>query len=241
MKIKRYAIVLLGLILSLALFGCKETTTEAPTITEQPTTVVTEASTTTALVTESPTTEVPTTAAPTTTVENVTTTESDLLLVYISEYGEGSSYNKWIELYNPNDVSVTLTGYKLINYYNGKDEVEDKYILSLDDITIDANSTYILINAQANATLQAVAGQTSSYVINFNGDDAVALTYNYVIVDLIGVIGEQPSVGYWIVGDGSTKDHTLVRVSTVNQGNATFTASEWVSYTQDNLDSLGQR
>lgn len=136
---------------------------------------------------------------------------------------------------------MTLTGYKLVNYYNGNTEVEDKYVLALDDVTIPANSTYILINAQANATLQAVAGQTSSYVINFNGDDAVVLTYNDVVVDIIGVYGEKPEVGYWTVGDGSTKDHTLVRVSTVNQGNATFTASEWVSYAQDNFDSLGQR
>ena len=39
--------------------------------------------------------------------------------LFISEYIEGSSNNKAIEIYNPTDTAIDLTGYRLEIYSNG--------------------------------------------------------------------------------------------------------------------------
>ncbi len=81
---------------------------------------------------------------------------------------------------------------------------------------------------------------TNNSVINFNGDDSIVLLKGSTPIDSIGQIG-----GYvvWGVDPVTTKDHTLVRKSSVCTGDPDATDAydpvpEWDGYAQDTFDYL---
>ncbi|MBU0997579.1 MAG: lamin tail domain-containing protein [Firmicutes bacterium] len=158
--------------------------------------------------------------------------------IFISEYIEGSSYNKFIELYNPLDVTVDLSEYTLELYSNGATAPTGTMTLSG---TLAPGAVIVL--SHADATIFAAAIENSS-VINFNGDDAFVLKHNGTVVDSIGKIGERPSVGYWGTTTLGTKDNTLVRLSSVTGGDTDpyddyDPSTQWVAYSVDTATYLG--
>jgi len=126
--------------------------------------------------------------------------------LFISEYIEGSSFNKAIEIYNGTGSAVDLAAgfYKLELYSNGSATVSQSVALSG---TITDGDVYVLAHASADAAILAQADVTSNSVINFNGDDAVVLRKNGVIVDAFGQIGFDPG-SQWV---GGGQDDTLRR------------------------------
>ena len=88
--------------------------------------------------------------------------------------------------------------------------------------------------------------------MHMNGNDAMVLTKNGVIIDVIGKVGEDPSSGAWTADAASgftlgtwwTANHTLIRKSTVlkgdNNGLDLFDPSaEWDSLPAPNWSNLG--
>lgn len=172
------------------------------------------------------------------TKQESTVNASDL---FISEYIEGSSNNKAIEIYNGTGSSVDLSAYSVETYTNGG--VSAAYNLTLSG-TLANNDVYVIYNSGANATIVA-AGDVASTVTYYNGDDAVVLKKNGTIIDIFGRIGEDPGTA-WTSGEYSTVEKTLRRKSTVSGGVATNPESgfptlttEWDVYPQDNADNLG--
>ncbi len=155
--------------------------------------------------------------------------------IFISEYIEGGSNNKAIELFNPTGSAITLTGYSLVLYSNGSSDPGNT--IDLSDFTIQPGDVLVIYNSDSAADIVNV-GDVTSTVTYFNGDDAITLVKDGTIIDIIGVVGEDPG-SYWAVGDGNTKDHTLVRAAIVTGPNATFTASEWDVYDKDTFTYLG--
>jgi len=156
--------------------------------------------------------------------------------IFISEYIEGSSYNKVIELYNPTAEDITLDAYSISLYSNGN--TDPTATLELDGIVILSGETIVLSNSQAAASILAISALANSYVINFNGNDAIGLYKDGVLIDLFGEIGVNPG-DFWDVGDASTQNHTLVRDPLVNGPSATWNPSEWIAYDVDMFDNLG--
>lgn len=120
--------------------------------------------------------------------------------ILISQYYEGSSFNKWIELSNTESSAVTLTGYKLTRYFNQHTETwkfdgaVPGFTQDLDDFSIPGNGFLLLSHSSAALPAYAVADLPSG-VINFNGNDSMVL-YNTdlgnlgdtaAIVDAIGL------------------------------------------------------
>lgn len=159
----------------------------------------------------------------------------------ISEYVEGSSNNKAIEIYNGTSSLVDLAAgsYKLEFYFNGA--VTALTTINLTG-TIAAGNVFVVASSSASATILNLANQTSS--ANFyNGDDAVVLKKGAAILDVIGQVGFDPGTE-WGSGLTSTADNTLRRKSTVTQGdtnpNDVFDPSiEWIGYATDTFDGLG--
>lgn len=145
--------------------------------------------------------------------------------LFFSEYVEGSSNNKALEITNPTPVSINLSGYSIQTFANGGTSASNTFNLSG---TLAAGASYVIVNSQANQALQAVK-DTVSAVTNFNGNDAVALFSGTTKIDVIGEIGNDPGANGWAVGSGFTKDNTLVRKATVNEGTTNWVtgATQW--------------
>ncbi len=161
----------------------------------------------------------------------------------ISQYIEGSSYNKAVELYNGTGSSVNLSDYSLVQYNNGSSSAT--FTLALSG-TLASGSTYVIVNSSASSTLLAKANlTTSSSVLAFNGNDAIALRHNGSNIDIIGQIGYNPGTE-WGSGLTSTCDNTLVRKSTITSGDTNgadaFDPSlQWDGYARDTFTYLGSR
>ena len=160
--------------------------------------------------------------------------------LFFSEYVEGSSYNKALEIYNGAGAPVNLTGYKVIVSFNGG-ATEKSLNLSG---TLTAGDVYVLAHTKAATAILSHADVTNAFVINFNGDDAVILEKNGVVIDVIGRVGEDPG-SYWGSGSVTTKDHTLRRKANVTHGDANGNdpfnpAAEWDGYPKDDFSDLGR-
>ncbi|MFK7946157.1 MAG: lamin tail domain-containing protein [Saprospiraceae bacterium] len=168
----------------------------------------------------------------------------------ISEYVEGSSNNKYIELYNGTGASIDLSNYRIQRHTNGG--FGGTSTENLSGILVNG-STYVIANNSANTTITNVADLTDG-IINYNGDDVMELQKDngsgtFVIIDVIGVnTGIDPGDGWDVAGttDG-TLNHTLVRKSTVCSPNDNWTTSagtnatdsEWIVNTQDDFTDIG--
>lgn len=159
----------------------------------------------------------------------------------ISEYVEGSGYNKYVEIYNNTGAAVDLADYRFRLFANGSTTPTQD--LALSGILPD-ESAKVYSNPQATA----YTGDTTVSAITYlNGNDAFALykisTASYV--DIFGRIGEDPGVS-WTSGTYTTIDRTLVRNAEVNAGVSVnpaagfpTLATEWTQYNQNTVTYLG--
>ncbi|WP_051353193.1 5'-nucleotidase C-terminal domain-containing protein [Thalassobacillus devorans] len=149
----------------------------------------------------------------------------------ISEYVEGSSNNKALELYNGTGSDIDLSEYKLELYSNGN--VNTQSTLTPEG-TLASGEVLVIVDSQAGEELKAKADVTHS-VTGFNGNDALVLKKQEDIVDSFGQVGNDADYA---------KDVTLVRNTDVTSGdtnpNDAFDASaEWVGYAKDTFNYLG--
>ncbi len=176
--------------------------------------------------------------------------------LFFSEYAEGSSNNKYIEIYNGTGAEVSLDDYVILGNYNGNPWSEAFTFAA--GATIENGGVYVIANSSASSEIQAQADELLAYgapwyTVSFNGDDARALAQisgtDTTILDIIGTLeGGDPGSGWDVAGvTDATKDHTLVRKATVTSGNTDWTSSagtttedsEWVVYAQNTWDYLG--
>ncbi|GGP06566.1 hypothetical protein GCM10010992_27080 [Cloacibacterium rupense] len=158
--------------------------------------------------------------------------------LFISEYLEGSSNNKAIEIYNPTASAINLSGYDLVIYSNGSSTASSPITLSG---TINPYSVHVVANTGSVTAITAVANQVLA--LGFNGNDVVALRKSGVLIDVVGQIGNDPGTE-WGTGLQSTADNTLVRNFSVQIGDSnganTFNPStEWTGYALDTTTELG--
>lgn len=160
----------------------------------------------------------------------------------ISEYVEGTSNNKALEIYNPSSsaVDLTATAYKIEIYFNGVSTVGSTINLTG---TLNPRSTYVIKNNSSTGAIASVTAQFSTESLNFNGNDAIVLRKGTTIVDSIGQVGFNPGTA-WTNGQTSTVDKTLRRKDTVIQGDIITTdtfdpALEWEVFAVDTLAGLG--
>ena len=115
--------------------------------------------------------------------------------LFISEYIEGSSFNKALEIYNGTGADVDLSAYKVELYSNGASSPSASATLSG---TLAHTDVFVLAHADANDDIKAVADLINSNVANWNGDDAIALrkVADGSAVDVFGQIGFDPG-SYW--------------------------------------------
>lgn len=158
--------------------------------------------------------------------------------LFISEYVEGSGFNKAIEIYNDTGAGVDLSTYELQYYFNGSATAGRTIALSG---SLNDGNTYVVAEDAADPALRDLADLLDTSTSWFNGDDAVVLLNGGVIVDAIGQIGFDPG-SQWGTGDTSTQNNTLRRIGCVNDADAFDVfdpAVQWQGYPQDSFDGIG--
>jgi uncharacterized protein len=161
--------------------------------------------------------------------------------LFISEYVEGSSNNKAIEIFNGTGASVNLTTglYGISMYFNGATTATTFNLNG----TIAPGDVFVFAHASADPAILAQADQTTSAGI-FNGNDAVALRKGVAHVDVIGQIGVNPGDAGWGTGLTNTTDNTLRRKPTIEAGDTNGSdafdpATEWDGFATNTFDGLG--
>ena len=167
--------------------------------------------------------------------------------LFISEYVEGWSNNKALEIYNPTSNAIDLSDYVVIRYSNGSTSASSANAVQLTG-TISAYGVHVgvLEKLDPNGTgqeapiwdslqIKADAFYCPEYNTSnawyFNGNDALVLAKGSVndlanaqLIDVFGKIGEDPGVAwttdfpYTGAGLEVSKDHSMIRKSTILKG-----------------------
>jgi len=147
--------------------------------------------------------------------------------VIISQYVEGGSNNKAIEIANTGDSAISLDGYELAKSTNGGGEWGSK--LSLSGQVLEAQSVLVIAHSSASDDIKAVADIINGGVTGFNGNDPMAILKDGAVHDVIGNMG----------GGSFATDVTLVRNSDAMTPSSTYDASQWSSLPKDSIEGLG--
>lgn len=166
-----------------------------------------------------------------TTSSSGTGTATDLLF---SEYIEGSGNNKALEIANNTGASVNLSSYTIKKQTNGAGSWSTGLVLSG---TLATGSKFVIVNSSMSSSCFSTSAaniSTTATELTFNGNDAVGLFKNGVLIDIIGTF------------NGGTAnfaiDVTLRRKSTVTSPSTTFNLSaQWDSYSQDTCNNLASK
>lgn len=156
--------------------------------------------------------------------------EGDPKALIISEYSEGKSFNKFLEITNVSGNEIDLSAYTLRIYTNGSESNFKEQQLNG---TLAAGASKVYMHSGADASLLPAgvnAEAINDNVINFNGNDPMAIICNSAIVDVIGTIGDSGDYG---------KDTTLRRKSTVKEPSSTYNMDEWEVFPLDELSGFG--
>ncbi|AXG74697.1 hypothetical protein DVK85_10840 [Flavobacterium arcticum] len=161
--------------------------------------------------------------------------------LFFSEYVEGSSNNKYLEIYNGTGASVDLSDYQIRQYNNGSSS--PTYTQPLLGTLNDGET--IVINNTSAALYYGSNMINGGPIMAFNGDDTMVLykLSTNAFIDIIGSIGDDPG-SYWDGGGNlRTRDRTIVRNSNILSGvtNTNTTdfptlATEWTGYSQNYIN-----
>lgn len=143
--------------------------------------------------------------------------------LFISEYIEGSSYNKGIEIANLTGTSVNLSGYSLRKQANGSGGWSS---LSLSG-TLANGAVYTVAHSSASFSANKKDGGAA---MSFNGNDAVALFKGETLIDIVGVYNSSATFG---------QDVTLRRNAQHYNPSTTYNTAHWDAFGKDNTSDFG--
>ncbi|HEY9113045.1 MAG TPA: hypothetical protein VIN10_00005, partial [Bacteroidales bacterium] len=157
--------------------------------------------------------------------------------IIISQYYEGTSFNKWIEITNVGTSTVDLTNPQLFLCAYNNAAADDPannppyadYTLTG---TLDPGQVLLFKHSSAILPSYAIGINTGIYVCSFNGDDLLIISTDNIGADAwaerIDVIGN---------GDMWGADKSFYRNANIVSTNVTYTPSEWTQVTITAVDN----
>ena len=190
---------------------------------------------------------------------------TDCTELFFSEYVEGYGQNKALEVYNPTSQTIDLSAYQIERYSNGATNSSAGGVTNLTGMLVSGDA-FVITSGETDTSstfgsidpilfgMSDLAEPVGSYPtpLHMNGNDAMVLTKNGQIIDVIGKVGEDPASGAWTddaasgftMGSWWTAQHTLIRKNTIlygdNNGIDLFDPSlEWDSLVIGSWNNLG--
>lgn len=151
--------------------------------------------------------------------------------LFFSEYVEGTSFNKALEIVNLTGSSVNLAalGYSIKKQSNGEGSWGGELLLTG---SIANNEVYVIANE--NTTHPDILNNASllkaGSPMDFNGNDAIGLFKTGVLIDVIGNFDDPEDFG---------KDVTMRRKPDVIEPATIYDPNDWDLFEMDNAEGLG--
>ncbi len=147
----------------------------------------------------------------------------------ISDYIEGTSWNKAIQLYNGTSRTIDLSKYSLQKQSNGYGGFYSTLRLSGQLLPY---KTYAIVHKDAIEALKTKANFLTDTLLQFNGNDAIQLIRGGVTIDMVG----QANAGADKIWG---ENLSLKRIQSVNHPVSVFNINEWNIYPIDTYNFLG--
>ena len=158
-----------------------------------------------------------------TTLEQSTSTNE----LFISEYLEGSSNNKAIEIANFTGQTINLDSYTIARNTNSGTAWGESLQLTGE---IADGEVHVIARGNADDEITSNSNQlSSSDAISFNGDDPVGLFKDNTLIDIFGFFN----------GDNNYANSTYIRNENILNPNTNFNIEEWVGYPSNTFEYLG--
>lgn len=149
--------------------------------------------------------------------------------LFISEYVEGTSFNKAIEIANQTGRTVNMSGYTIRKQTNGSGSWSSDFYLSGN---LSNGGVYVIGNTNAAYDLRRRANVlTGNAIVTFNGNDPIGLFKNGELVDIVGRFNGGSS--------DFAKDRTLIRIASISTGDTSYDSRDWKAYVPDTFAALG--
>ena len=170
--------------------------------------------------------------------------------IFFSEYAEGSSHNKYLEIYNTSKDEVDLSEYALPSVTNAPSTPgqHERWNAFPSGAKVGASGIYVVLNQNADdaiklkvtsdiSTFSSSSQEDSNSLLPYhtltylsNGDDGFKLVKgseaDFEVIDSIGDWQADPGTAWAVAGVNSgTKDHTLIRKPSVLKGEPDWAAS----------------
>lgn len=156
--------------------------------------------------------------------------------LFFSAIVDAKGQEKYIQIYNPQDKEVNLSGYsvKLDAYGKNGQPAKEKNIFNLKG-TIPAHGFFIIKNPQASSYSGTAEASTVTF---FNGDDNIALFKGDVLIDVVGTWGTR-----WINSENkpAAEKVSLHRKTSVTKANPSYNEAEWERVSDNAIALLGKR
>jgi|TARA_B110000908_G_scaffold75670_1_gene91088 endonuclease I/chitodextrinase len=169
---------------------------------------------------------------------SVTTTDGQsngINELFISEYVEpAGGTQKAIEIVNLTSSAINLEGYSIMKQSNGAGDWINELALNSGDVqNITTGDVFVILNS--GSTAQELIDNADLFhpdtsPMNFNGNDAVGLFKDGVLIDVVGTFGNS---------NFHIKDMTLRRKEDILSPNTTFDINEWDTYAANTFDGIG--
>ena len=139
--------------------------------------------------------------------------------LFFSEYLEGSGTNKALEIANFKGATVNLSEYSIKLSSNGNNAWTNTYNFP-SNASIPNEEVYVVANGGTSVCTN-VLDNLNNAITGFNGNDALGLFKNDVLIDILGTLGDATVYA---------ENTTLVRNATITNGSTVYNANEWTSY-----------
>lgn len=152
--------------------------------------------------------------------------------LFFSEYVEGTSFNKALEIVNLTGATVDLQeeAYSIKKQSNGAGNWLGELFLTG---RVAHLNVYVIGNEAADNTsiINNSHQLKTGAPMDFNGNDAIGLFKDGVLIDVIGNFDDP---------EDFAKDVTLRRNSEVTEPSANYDVNEWEVFEMDNVEDLGR-